>query len=97
MLRVNFSFNPASSETLARVQCVNVGKPKGINSQMPFNAVGGFVETKTFRLYTGIAGIFHRLGVNDDQCRPVRFFLPVHEQVLSKTLISSSNTPAVRH
>jgi hypothetical protein len=51
------------------------GKPKGINSQMPFNT---FVETKTFRLYTGIAGIFHRLGVNDDQGRPVRFFLPVH-------------------
>jgi hypothetical protein len=41
---------------------------------MPFNAVGGFVETKTFRLHTGIAGIFHRLGVNDDQRCPVRFF-----------------------
>ena len=27
MLRVNISINPASSETLARVQCVKKGKP----------------------------------------------------------------------
>lgn len=39
------------------------------------------VETKTFRLHTGIAGIFHRLGVNYDQRRPARFFLPVHALV----------------
>ena len=73
------------------------GKPKGVNSQMPFNTVGGFVETKTFRLDTGIAGIFHRLGVNDDQRRPVWFFLTCSRTFPCKTLISSSNTPAARH
>ncbi len=58
------------------------GEPKGVNSQMPFNAVGGFVKTKTFRLHTGIAGIFHRLGVNDDQRRESAvFFLPIHALV----------------
>ena len=50
-------------------------KPKGVNSQMPFYTIGAFVETKTFRLHTGVAGIFHRLGVNYDQRRPLRFFL----------------------
>lgn len=54
------------------------GKLKGINSQMPFNTIGGFIETKTFRLHTGITGIFHRLGVNDDQRRKRTIFLPVH-------------------
>ncbi|MHC5824845.1 MAG: hypothetical protein ACYT04_55630, partial [Nostoc sp.] len=73
------------------------GKPKGVNSQMPFNTVGGFVETKTFRLHTGIAGIFHRLGVNDDQGRPVRFFFTCSRTCPCKTLSSCSNTPAERH
>ncbi|WP_334723715.1 hypothetical protein, partial [Nostoc sp.] len=59
--------------------------------------VGGFVETKTFRLHTGIAGIFHCLGVNDDQRRPVRFFFTCSRTSPCKTLISSSNTPAARH
>ncbi|HEY9656061.1 MAG TPA: hypothetical protein V6C50_11275 [Crinalium sp.] len=42
------------------------GKPKGINGKMSFNAVSGFVKTLAFRVHTGIAGVFHRLGVNDD-------------------------------
>jgi hypothetical protein len=33
---------------------------------MSFNPIRGFVETKPFRLHTGITGIFHGLGVNDD-------------------------------
>jgi hypothetical protein len=34
------------------------GKPKGVNSQMPFNTVGGFVETKTFRLHLALQVFF---------------------------------------
>lgn len=42
------------------------GKPKDINGKMPFNSIGGFVETEPFRVHTGIAGILHGLRVNDD-------------------------------
>lgn len=42
------------------------GKPKRINSEMPFNPIGCFVETESLRLHTRIASILHRLGVNDD-------------------------------
>lgn len=42
------------------------GKPKCINSQMSINSVRCFVETKSFRVLTRIASIFHRLRVNDD-------------------------------
>jgi hypothetical protein len=68
-----------------------------INSEMPFNAVGGFVETKTLGLHTSITGVFHRLGVNDEQGRPVRFFFTCVRTCSCKTLINSSNTPATRH
>lgn len=44
---------------------------------MPLNAIGRFVETKSFGLDTGITGILNRLRVNDDEARPFRLFLPV--------------------
>jgi hypothetical protein len=53
------------------------GKPKSINDQMPFYAIGCFVETVAFGRYTRIAGILDGLRVNDDQGRPLRFFSPV--------------------
>ncbi len=37
---------------------------------MPFDPIGGFVETKALRVHTGVAGIFYGLGVDDDQRRP---------------------------
>jgi hypothetical protein len=59
------------------------GKPQRIHGKMPFNPIGRFVEAEPFRVYTRITGIVHRLRVNDDQRRPLRFFLParalVHE------------------
>ena len=42
---------------------------------MPFNSVSRFVETVAFWIHASIAGIFHGLGVNDNQGRPLRFFL----------------------
>ena len=97
MLRVNISINPASSEILARFSVRKEGKSKGVNSQMPFNAIGGFVETKAFRLNTGVAGIFHCLGVNDDQRRKSVVFFTCSRTCPCKTLISSLNTPPARH
>ena len=37
------------------------GEPKRINGNMSFNPVGCFVETKSFRLDTGVTRILHRL------------------------------------
>ena len=42
---------------------------------MPFNTICGFVKTEAFGVYGGIAGVFHRLRVNDNQPRPLGFFL----------------------
>lgn len=50
------------------------GKAKGINGKMPFNPVGRFVETKSFRLDTGVTRILHCLRVNDDQSSPLGLF-----------------------
>lgn len=72
-------------------------KTKGVNSQMPFNAVGGFVKTKAFRLNTGITGIFHGLGVDDDQGRPQRFFFTCSRTCPCRTRINFSKTLAARH
>ncbi len=41
---------------------------------MSFNAIRRFVETIPERSNTGITGVFHRLGVDDDQRRPLGFF-----------------------
>jgi hypothetical protein len=44
---------------------------------MPLDPIRQFVKTKGFRLHIGIAGILHRLRVNDHQRCPLGFFLPV--------------------
>ena len=73
------------------------GKPKSINGQMPFYAIGCFVETVAFGRYTRIAGILDGLRVNDDQGRPLRFFFTCLRICSCKVFISVSNTPAARH
>ncbi len=57
-----------------------------IDCQMPFNPIGGFVATESFRLSTGSARIFHRLGVDDEPSRPLRFFF--HVAVLARVMQS---------
>ena len=51
------------------------GKPQRIHREMPLNPIRRFVEAKAFRVHTRIASILHRLGVNDQQGRPLGFFL----------------------
>ncbi len=70
------------------------GKPKNINGEMPFNPIGRFVKTVSFRVYTRITSVFHRLGVNDEQGCPLGLFLTCCRTCPCKTLISCSNTPA---
>lgn len=49
---------------IRHIRLCAVGKEReaqGIDRQMPFDAIGGFVEAKTFRLDTGITGILNCL------------------------------------
>ena len=41
---------------------------------MSFDAIGAFVTAEALGLDTGVAGILHRLGINEQQCCPLGFF-----------------------
>jgi hypothetical protein len=40
---------------------------------MSFNPIRRFVKTEANGLHTGVAGILHRLRVNQEQSRPLLF------------------------
>ena len=50
------------------------GEAQSINCQMSFNAIGAFVMAEPLGLNTGIASVFHRLRVDDQQPSPSWFF-----------------------
>ena len=43
------------------------GEPQGIHREMSFNPIRRFVKAETFGVHTGIAGVLHRLRVNQEQ------------------------------
>lgn len=49
-------------------------KPQRIDGKMAFDAVGALVVTKAFGGNARVASVFDRLGINDEQPRPFRFF-----------------------
>ena len=52
-----------------------------IDGQMTLDAIGRFVEAKALGVDTSVAGILHRLRVDDNQPSPLLFFEPVRGPV----------------
>ncbi len=72
-------------------------KTQCIHREVSFDAIGAFVKAEALGLDTGVAGIFHCLGINEQQCCPLGFFFTCSRTCPCNRCIRATMAPVSRH